>query len=712
MTAERKADLKFEIGHVLFIDIVGYSKLSINEQSAQLETLKKIVQGTEQFRQAEAEGNLLRLPTGDGGALVFRNHSEAPVLCAMEIHRALQQPPGSEKKPQLRLRMGIHSGPVNEITDLNQQANVAGAGINSAQRVMDCGDAGHILLSRHVAEDLEAFDRWKPFLHDLGECEVKHGVRVGVTNLYSDEVGNPQLPSKLQAVRKHRTYVRWAAAAIGLVVIGAIVGAAFYVSRRPAQSTAIVADKSVAVLAFANLSEEKGNESFADSVSEEILNVLGKVAGLKVTARTSAFHFKGKDTPIPEIARQLGVAYVVEGSVRRSGEKVRITAQLIKAADGFHVWSDTFTRDMKDVFAVQDEIAGLIANSLELKLGIKKDRAAPNPEAYQLYLEAVRLWGMRNAPSLDQAEKLLQRAIALQPDFARAHAAMGFVLSVRSAESDRDPMAGEGPALNEQALQWAERALALEPDLAEGYAAKGNVLDNLGRWTESKEAYHRSIELDPNFATAHQWYARALSQEGYLDEAMVEMKRAVDLDPLAPRILDNYATELISAGKYAEALEILDRALTIQPGSLQAQNFKGWALLQAGRVEEARAIFETLSHQPDQSEWNPVSLAKALLATGRRTEAEALLQHPPTENFYRGMLLCALGRGEEAIPLLKPVVSIQRDILLWTFPDIMPKDSPEFHRKLAEWGMTDSWQRAEAWRAKNLPNKSAAATTQ
>jgi TolB-like protein/Tfp pilus assembly protein PilF len=466
-----------------------------------------------------------------------------------------------------------------------------------------------------------------------------------------------------------------------------------------------VDQKSVAVLAFSNLSEEKGNESFADSVSEELLNVLGKVRGLKVTARTSAFHFKGKDTPVPEIARQLGVAYVVEGSVRRSGEKVRIAAQLIKAADGFQVWSDDFNRDLKDIFAVQEEIAGLIAKNLELKLGFKKNQAAPNPEAYQLYLEAVRLWGMRNVASLDRAEQLLQRAIALQPDFARADAAMGFVLSVRLAERGIDPMAGEGRALNEQALQWAERALALDPDLAEGYAAKGNVLENLGRWTECKEAYRRSIELDPNFATGHQWYARNLSEEGYIDEAMVEMKRAVELDPLAPRILDNYGGYLTWLGKYPEALEIFDQVLAIQPGSPQAQCFKGMALVRAGRSEEGRNILEALVQQPDQPEWTPVSLAEALLATGRRKEAEALLQRSPEENFYRGLLLCALGRGEEAIPLLKPVVSIYRDMILWTFQEIMPRQSPEFHRKLAEWGMTESWQRAEAWRAKNLPEK-------
>src|SRR5205807_6049073 len=192
MSADSSSDVKFEIGHVLFIDIVGYSKGLINEQSDLLQKLKEIVRGTEQFRAAEAEGKLLRLPTGDGGALVFRNSPEAPVLCAMEIAKALKG------HPELRVRMGIHSGPVNEISDLNEQANIAGAGINIAQRVMDCGDAGHILLPRHVAEDLEHYPRWQAHLHELGECEVKHGVRVSVVNLYNEEVGNPALPERFR----------------------------------------------------------------------------------------------------------------------------------------------------------------------------------------------------------------------------------------------------------------------------------------------------------------------------------------------------------------------------------------------------------------------------------------------------------------------------------------------------------------------------------
>src|SRR5947207_9704658 len=237
MADQVSSDVKLEIGHVLFIDIVGYSKLLITDQSARLQKLKEIVWGTEQFRLAQAEGKLLRLPTGDGGALVFRNNPEAPVLCAMGISKELK------RHPELPVRMGIHSVPVNEVTDLNAQANIAGAGINMAQRVMDCGDGGHILLSKHVADDLEQYPRWQPYLHHLGECEVKHGVRVGVVNLYRDEIGTPQVPNKFRIQKKHRARVRWIKVAIASFVLTTIIAGSVFVSRRNPGSASFIPEK-------------------------------------------------------------------------------------------------------------------------------------------------------------------------------------------------------------------------------------------------------------------------------------------------------------------------------------------------------------------------------------------------------------------------------------------------------------------------------------
>src|SRR5262245_61437662 len=306
MATHSQSDLQFEIGHVLFIDIAGYSKLLINEQSELIRQLKEVVRGTEQFRLADAEGKLLRLPTGDGGALVFRNTQEAPVLCALEISKALKN------HPQLRVRMGVHSGPVNEVADLNEQMNVAGAGINIAQRVMDCGDAGHILLSKHVAEDLEDYARWRPCLHELGECETKHGGVVSVVNLYDDEVGNPQLPEKFKEAQQERAAKAAASrrapifrrkrlpiAAAALLTAVAAIG--FWIYSR--QATVTPSGKSIAVLPFENLSGDPNNAYFTEGIQEEILTRLSKIADLKVISHTSTQRFKSSPDNLPQIAK-------------------------------------------------------------------------------------------------------------------------------------------------------------------------------------------------------------------------------------------------------------------------------------------------------------------------------------------------------------------------------------------------------------------------
>ena len=286
MPVEVKKEIELEIAHVLFIDIIGYSKLSINDQHATVEKLNGIVRASEQFQDAEAASRLLKIPTGDGMALVFYTSPEAPAQCAVEISHALKE------HPRLQIRMGIHSGPVSGVVDVNERANLTGAGINMAQRVMDCGDAGHILLSRHVAEDLEEYEQWRPLLHDLGTSEVKHGVRVSVTNLYSDEVGNPQLPKKFLALKKHRSHVRWAEVAIALLVLAAVIAAFLFVLRGPMRSALTVAEKSVAVLPFENLSSDKENAFFADGVQDEILTNLARITDLKVISRTSVMQYK------------------------------------------------------------------------------------------------------------------------------------------------------------------------------------------------------------------------------------------------------------------------------------------------------------------------------------------------------------------------------------------------------------------------------------
>ena len=578
MATDQSSEVKFEIGHVLFIDIVGYSRLLITEQRDQIQKLKAIVRGTEQFRLAEAEGKLVRLPTGDGGALVFRNHFEAPILCAMEISKALKS------HPELHLRMGIHSGPVNEISDLNEQANIAGAGINIAQRVMDCGDAGHILLSRHVAEDLEQYPRWRAYLHDLGECEVKHGMRIGLANLYDSEVGNAQLPKKLQAVRKHRTHVRWAAVAIGLLVVAALAAAVLsFLRKAPARSLATAEEKSIAVLPFENLSEEKANAFFAEGVQDEILTHLARIADLKVISRTSVMQYKsGAPRNLREIGEQLGVAHVVEGSVQRAANKIRVNAQLIDARTDAHLWAQTYDRDLADVFAIQSEIAKAIADQLQAKLSPNEKKAIEQPPttdlaAFDFYSRAKSLlltagFSATNEPDLRKAIELLDEAVKRDPSFFDAYCQLAYTHEQLYAVRGFDHTPAR-LALAEAALQAATR---LRPDAAETHLARAQYLyyglrDYAGALAELEIA-RRALPNDPRLFELTGFILRRRGQQ---EEGLQNLQRAVELDPRNFYTLQQIALSYQHLGRYAEAIAALDRALTIVPDNVETRANRG-----------------------------------------------------------------------------------------------------------------------------------------
>jgi TolB-like protein/class 3 adenylate cyclase len=399
--AETTPDLPLEIAHLLLIDIEGYSKLLIDEQIQFLKEVNQIVRSTECFRAAERAGKLTRVPTGDGMALLFLRSPEEPVRCALEISKTLKD------HPHIRVRMGVHSGPVNRVTDVNDRANIAGAGINIAQRVMDCGDAGHILLSKHLADDLAEYRHWRPHLHDLGECEVKYGLRLHVVNLYKDGVGNPNLPKKLKRGRRWKEAAvsvrpisapRWPKSVLLIAMLGSAVALAVSLltlfNRAPPTTTSVSTktraiptsaqsafpENSIAVLPFENLSADKENAYFADGMQDEILSRLVKIAGLKTISRVSVMQYKnGVARNLREIGQQLGVANVVEGSVQRLGNRVRVNAQLIDARTDRQLWAQTYDRDLADVFAIQSQIAKAIAEQLQAKLLPSEENAIESP---------------------------------------------------------------------------------------------------------------------------------------------------------------------------------------------------------------------------------------------------------------------------------------------------------------------------------------------
>ncbi|PYL75659.1 MAG: hypothetical protein DMF27_11380, partial [Verrucomicrobia bacterium] len=612
MPAEVKKEIQLEIAHVLFLDIVGYSKLSVNEQHARVDELNGIVRLSEQFQKAEAANRILKIPTGDGMALVFYRSPEEPAQCAFEISRALKD------NQRLQVRMGIHSGPVSGVVDVNERTNVAGAGINLAQRVMDCGDAGHILLSRHVAEDLAEYERWRPFLHDIGTFEVKHGVRVSVTNLYSDEVGNPNLPSKLQAVKKHHAHVRWAAVAIGLLVLGAVVAAFMIVSQRPTTSLTAIPEKSIAVLPFVDMSAGKDQEYFSDGISEELLNLLAKIPQLQVTARTSSFAFKGKEVAIPEIARTLHVAHVLEGSVRKAGNSVRITAQLIRTGTDTHLWSQTYDRKLDDIFAIQDEIAADVVKQLKVTLlGAAPKARTTDPEAYALYLQAVQLGRPFTAEAFKQSDALYRKVLAIDPRYAPAW--YGLARNFGN-ETGQGLLPGkEGFA---QAREAAVKALAIDPDYAPAHAQLGWI-EMYGDNDLAGAALHleRALALDPADLSVLTTSATLLQSLGRLDEALALEDAAVRRDPVNVTALFNLGYHQRMAGRLDAAIASFRTVLSLSPSNGGAHCQLGVALLLKGDAKGALAEIE----QETSEIYKMIGLPMAYHALGRKADSDAAL---------------------------------------------------------------------------------------
>ena len=481
---------------------------------------------------------------------------------------------------------------------------------------------------------------------------------------------------------------------------------------RPLVAAEKIDQKSVAVLAFANLSDDKGNEYFSDGISEELLNVLAKIPGLKVTARTSSFHFKGKDTPIPEIAKQLGVAYVVEGSVRKSGDKVRITAQLIKAADGFHVWSDTFTRDLKDIFAVQDEIAGLIAQNLSLRLGVDRSTSgrATVPEAFELYLEGRAAWNLRTREGYARAESLLGRAIELDPGFARAHAALAdvWIIAGYENESGGGTYGWRNSPTVAQVAAKAEQALTLDPNCAEAYTTLALALELGWKQEAASRAYQHAVELNPNYATARHWFGMLLWMQGRMDEGLRQLKQATESDPLSHRILDTYARMLIQADRPDEALAVADRALALQPMAIQAATQKAHALVLLGRANEAVVLIEKVLALSASTEQRTNALLVLKLAGAEAVMRRVIgsVAELPSSQFKFASLI-ALGRPDEALSELRPADLHENQLInmaLFRFYDPVRED-PRFMKAISDVGYLEDYRRARAWLATNVPKE-------
>jgi TolB-like protein/class 3 adenylate cyclase len=599
MAAEIKKEIQLEIAHVLFTDIVGYSKLPTHQQRALVERLNEIVRGTDEYQAAETAGRLITIPTGDGITLVFYDSPETPAECALEISRALK------KHPELQLRMGIHSGPVSGVIDAAGKANVAGAGINMAQRVMDCGDAGHILLSKHVAEDLEEYPHWQPHLHELGECEVKHGVRVSVVNLCTEELGNPAVPEKLKAARvavaagRKQAAFRWlSGGVVSLFVVLAVIGFLLFHYRRPVELP--VPEKSIAVLPFENRSRDPDNAYFADGIQDEILTRLASIADLKVISRSSTQLYQSKSRNLREIAKQLGVANILEGSVQKAADQVRVNVQLVNGQTDSHLWADTYDRKLTDIFGVESEIAKRIAESLQAKLTGREEKAltvkpTTNAEAYDAYLRGLALEA-RTTTSLDDSEKAVgfyERAVRLDPAFALAWARLSranahvYFGGLDTTTARRDA--------TERALNTAQK---LQPNSPETLLAQAYYQYWVRRDYElAKGTFGRVRELLPGSSDVPGALALIARRQGRWDESVAYWEQTLVLDPRNTEWLALAAQTYANLRQFPAALKTYDRLLDIVPNEPDTVASKAEIYQAEGNLEQAGKLLAGVNAQ-------------------------------------------------------------------------------------------------------------------
>ncbi len=692
------SERELELAHVLFIDVVGYSKTSVDDQREILRELNAIVRQTEQFRKAEAQQKLICLPTGDGMALAFFTTPEAPVRCAIEIARALKN------HPEIQLRMGVHTGPVNTVEDVNERANVAGAGINMAQRVMDCGDAGHILLSQRVAEDLGQSREWSPLLHDLGECEVKHGVRVHVVNLYTEELGNRQIPARFKR-QPHRTRAGgtrdrlgtrgWLVlAALSILVVGS--GSwLFHLQSwptKPDQKNAAsssdvaarmnVAEKSIAVLPFRPLSESNRDEALELGMADTLIGKLSASRELIVATLTAVRKYEELRQDPVTTGRSLRVNAVLEGNLQRVGDRLRVTTRLIKVLDGSSLWAGTFDEKFTDVFAVQDAISEKVAAALSLRLNEREQKLltkhyTENTEAYQLYLQGRFYWNKYTEEGFRKSIEFFKQAVEKDPAYGLAYSGLADSYSLLG-ELGLVPANDVFP----QARSYAEKAIALDETLASAHISLGIVkLFYDWDWPGAEKELRLAKELDPKNAQVYHFYGHYLELVGQVDEGIEETKRGVVLDPTNLIINSEVGLGYYFARKPDLAIVQLRKTLEMDPNFYyasfvltQAYSLKHDYQAEIAEIERARPLSSDWSYLAAELGWVDASL-------GERTEAltviEQLKDRRSREYIDPGLIVfiyTALGDFDNAFAWLDIAYQERSGVLGWI--TVEPKFDP------------------------------------
>ena len=625
MAADFSTESEFEIAHVLCTDIVGYSKLAIDQQSEVLRTLNEVVRGTDQFQRADASGKLLRIPTGDGMVLVFFTHPQDPADCAVQIARRLKG------HPDVPLRMGIHSGPVNRVSDVNERSNVAGAGINIGQRVMDCGDAGHILVSKRVAEDLDNYSKWRPRLHNLGQFEVKHGVKVDLVNLYGDDFGNPLRPQKLQQTPikppAFRDRIgRFVGAAVVILAV-ALIGFILYRNREiSAPSTASTfPGKSVAIAPFKPLVASAGDEVLEAGMADTLINKLSTSREIVIPSLSQVRKYEAQD-PVT-MGRELHVNTVLEGNVQKAGDRIRVTARLIKVADGSSVWAETFDEKFTDVFAVQDTIAQKVANALALKLSEEEQqrltkRHTENTEAYQLYLKGRFQWNKYTDEGWRKSIEFFKQAADKDPNYALPYSGIADSYSLLGEVSFLAPKEAF-----ENARTYAQKALQLDEALSEAHLSLG-IVKLFYDWDvpAAAEELVRAKELDPHNVQVYHFNGHRLEFEARFEEAIAEFKRGIEIEPTNLIVNAECANAYYLAHQFDSAITQCRKTLDLDPTFEIGTVWLAQTYEQKGMYQEALTALNKLGSVTETSPFVMAEVGCSEAGLGHRAEAEKVIK--------------------------------------------------------------------------------------
>ena len=633
-----------QLAAIMYTDIVGYTAMmQANEQKA-VAVIKHYNSTLEKLAQ-QFNGQVLNY-YGDGSLCIFPSATDA-LNCSLALQKELKN------EPAVPLRIGLHIGEV-----FFEDAKALGDGVNVASRVQSLGQENTILVSGEIHDKIKNNPSFSTI--SLGQFNFKNVDKpLEIFALSNEGLTIPKrstIEGKLKEKNGKRTIIITTVLIILFFTAGFFVYKTFFADKAEPGTTG----QSIAVLPFTDMSPAKDQEYFSDGMSEELLNLLSKIQDLKVISRTSSFSFKGKNLDVRKIGENLGVANILEGSVRKSGNTIRITAQLIEVKNGFHLWSETYDREVKDVFATQDEISKMIVDILKIKLSDKQDNQpsksfTKNPEAYEDYLKGRYHWNTRTDEGIKKAIGYFEDAIRKDPNYAAAYSGLA---DTYLTLYDYELMSFDEST--SKAKDAAQRALKINANLAEAHNSLAHIDLHEWKWKSAEDGFRKAIALDQSYVLAHHWFALCLTAIGKTSEAVTQMEKARELDPLSSRINADLGMAYLSDRRFDEAIEQEKKTLELNPRSAGARWIRGMAYQQKKMFDSAIKDYQSaleLSHN------NPnflAALGHAYASSGNTAGAHNILdtlfvvnKQEPVSPFFFALVYTGLNDKENALKWLE-----------------------------------------------------------